>query len=87
MKCKDIYVNREELFSLGIDETSGRFYVSFPVSNGMIEYEEYYEIDHASFEFFQQNSDAAVDFVMKCRRRELDELLIEKPGNNRGSAI
>ena len=87
MKCKDIYVNREELFSLGIDETSGRFYVSFPVSNGMIDYEEYYEIDHASFEFFQQNGDAAVDFVMKCRRRELDELLIEQPGNNRGSAI
>jgi len=53
----------------------------------MIDYEEYYEIDHASLEFFQHNSDAAVDFVMKCRRRELDELLIEQPGNNRGSAI
>ncbi|VVN69955.1 hypothetical protein PS833_00345 [Pseudomonas fluorescens] len=41
MKPQNIYVNREELFSLGIEETSGRFYVSFPVSNGMVDYEEY----------------------------------------------
>ncbi|ANJ55712.1 hypothetical protein [Pseudomonas silesiensis] len=87
MKLQDIYVNREELFSLGIEKTSGRFYASFPVSNGMVDYEEYYEIDRASFELFQKNIDAAVDFVMKCRRRELDELLIEKPGTNRGSAV
>ncbi|KAA0994812.1 hypothetical protein FQ192_11830 [Pseudomonas sp. ANT_J12] len=87
MKFQDIYVNREELFSIGIEETSGRFYVSFPVSNGMVDYEEYYEIDRASFELFQKDIDAAVEFVMKCRRRELDELLIEKPGTNRGSAI
>jgi hypothetical protein len=41
MKPQNIYVNREELFSLGIEETFGRFYVSFPVSNGMVDYEEY----------------------------------------------
>jgi hypothetical protein len=75
------------MFSLGVEETTGRFYVSIPVSNGLVDYEEYYEIDRASFELFQNDIDAAVDFVMKCRRRELDELLIEKPGTNRGSAI
>jgi hypothetical protein len=75
------------MFSIGVEETTGRFYVSIPVSNGLVDYEEYYEIDRASFELFQNDIDAAVDFVMKCRRRELDELLIEKPGTNRGSAI
>lgn len=75
------------MFSLGVEEITGRFYVSIPVSNGMVGYEEYYEIDRASFELFQEDIDAAVDFAMKCRRRELDELLIEKPGTNRGSAI
>lgn len=87
MKFSDAFISRKHMFSLGVEETTGRFYVSIPVSNGMVDYEEYYEIDRASFELFQNDIDAAVDFVMKCRRRELDELLIEKPGTNRGSAI
>lgn len=53
----------------------------------MIDYAEHYEIDRASFEHFQKDVEAAVDFVMKCRHRELDELLIEKPATNRESAI
>jgi hypothetical protein len=31
--------------------------------------------------------DAAVKFVNRCRRHELDELLMQKPGCNRGTAI
>jgi hypothetical protein len=87
MKFTDIYVNREELFSLGIEETSGRFYVSFPVSNRLVDYEEYYAIDQQMFERFQNDVDAAVKFVNRCRRHELDELLMQQPGWNRGTAI
>ncbi|MFJ3468109.1 hypothetical protein [Pseudomonas sp. NPDC090201] len=87
MKFTDMYFNREERFSLGVEETSGKFYVSFPVKNDMIEYEEYYEIDHAQFDLFQRNLSAALAFVTRCRRRELDELLIQKPGSRRGTAI
>lgn len=86
MEFKDIYFNREERFSLGIEETSGKFYASFPVRNDMIEYEEYYEISRAQFDLFQTDLDAALAFVNRCRRRELDELLIQKPGSRRGSA-
>jgi hypothetical protein len=75
------------MFSVGIEETSGRFYVSIPVSNGMVDYEEYYEIDKASYDLFQGDLESALVFVMRCRRRELDELLIVKPGTNRGTAI
>lgn len=87
MKFTDMYFNREERFSLGIEETSGKFYASFPVRNDMIEYEEYYEINREQFDLFQKDLNAALEFVNRCRRRELDELLIQKPGSRRGTAI
>ncbi|WP_240326648.1 hypothetical protein, partial [Pseudomonas syringae] len=69
------------------EETSGRFYLSFPVNNGLIDYEEYYEIDKASFDLFHTDLIAADAFATTCRRRERDELLIQKPGAKRGTAI
>jgi hypothetical protein len=78
MKFTDIYFNREERFSLGIEESSGKFYASIPVTNGMTGDEEYYEISHAQLELFKKYLNAALAFVTKCRNRQLDELLIEK---------
>ncbi|WP_110946375.1 hypothetical protein [Pseudomonas bohemica] len=87
MKFTDHFVSRQHRFSMGFEETTGRFYVSFPVSNGMVEYEEYYEIDQAVFEHFKNDIDAAMAFVMSCRRRQHDDLLMIQPGARRGSAI
>ncbi|UVK98731.1 hypothetical protein [Pseudomonas sp. B21-048] len=87
MKFQEALVSREHMFSVGIEQDSGRFYVSIPVSNGMADYEEYYEIDRATFELFRHDPDAALPFVARCRKRELDELLIVQPGTNRGTAI
>ncbi|WP_347928383.1 hypothetical protein [Pseudomonas helvetica] len=87
MKFHDVLVSREDMFSVGIEQDSGRFYVSIPVSNGMADYEEYYEIDRATFELFRRDPGAALPFVMRCRKRELDELLMIQPGTNRGTAI
>ncbi len=50
IQLRDIIVRREYRFTLGVEEISGRFYVSIPVSNGMADYEEYYEIDRATFD-------------------------------------
>jgi hypothetical protein len=86
MKFNDVFVNKAERFSIGVEEESGRFYVSFPVRNDFAEYEEYYEIDRAQFEQFQRDGAAALAFVSKCRNREKDELLIVKPGRLRGVA-
>ncbi|MGA3681594.1 hypothetical protein [Pseudomonas graminis] len=86
MTFSDTYVNREERFSLGIEETSGQCFVSFPVFNGLIEYEEYYAIDQQMLERFHHNLDSALEFVNRCRRREMDELLMQKPGSKRGFA-
>lgn len=87
MRFQDVLVSRKHMFSMGIEQDSGRFYVSIPVSNGMADYEEYYEIDLATFDLFKCDPYAALPFIMRCRKRELDELLIVPPGTNRGTAI
>ncbi|AHG43343.1 hypothetical protein N018_25155 [Pseudomonas syringae CC1557] len=87
MKFNDTFVHRDLMFSLGIEETSGRFYLSFPVSSSFVDYEEHYEIDKASFDLFHADLNAADAFATTCRRRERDDLLIQKPGANRGTAI
>jgi hypothetical protein len=83
----DTFVNREHLFSMGTEEVSGKHYVSIPVSNGMVDYEEYYEVDQALFDHFSVDVNAALEFVQKCRRREMDDRLIVKPGRLRGNPI
>ncbi|MVW88504.1 hypothetical protein EI969_21590 [Pseudomonas sp. PB101] len=87
MKFSDVFTSREHMFALGVEETTGRLYLSIPVSNGMVDYEEYYQIDRARFDLFQTDLDTALAFAMRCRRRELDNLLIVQPGPNRGTAI
>ncbi|KPX89795.1 Uncharacterized protein ALO63_05227 [Pseudomonas amygdali pv. mori] len=57
------------------------------MSNGLVDYEEYYEIDKANFGLFQADLKAADALAMTCRRRERDDLLIQKPGAKRGMAI
>ena len=77
-------VCREERFSLGVEADSGRYYLSIPVANGMVDYEEYYEIDRAAFERYRVEPASAQGFVERCRNREADDLLMMKPGRDRG---
>ncbi|MGW6374978.1 hypothetical protein ACWFRB_02780 [Rhodococcus sp. NPDC055112] len=87
MKFKDTLVLRDERFSIGVELESGRRYVSFPVSNGVVDYEEYYEINPDEYERFLLNPGEARGFVDECRRHTRDDLLIMKPGKNRGTPI
>jgi hypothetical protein len=87
MKFNDLYVSRDDMFSLGVEETTGRFYTSIPVSNAMVDYEEYYEIDRPTFDLFQKNLEQALAFVTLCRQRKVDGLLMVPPGEGRGTAI
>ena len=84
VKFKDILINRENRFSIGIEEESGSYYLSIPVSNQMVDYEEYYKINEEQFDSFKADMDSALEFVHQCREREKDDLLILKPGKNRG---
>ncbi len=87
MKFTDTLVLREERFSLGVEETTGKFYLSIPVSNGLVDYEEYYELDRATYDRYHADPKGALAFVARCRAREEDARLIVKPGSNRGTAI
>lgn len=87
LSFNDVVVCREERFSIGIEETSNRFYVAIPVSNNLVDYEEYYEIDREAFVRYQANPKAALGFVERCRNRDADEHLIYQPGKQRGSPL
>jgi hypothetical protein len=84
LNFKDVIICREERFSVGVEESSGKFYVAIPVSNSLVDYEEYYQIDQDAFARYTADPKAALSFVRRCRNREADEHLILNPGKKRG---
>lgn len=87
MEPHDEYFSRENLYSLGLDAESGRHYASIPVSAGAFDYEEYYQLDDDQYARFLAEPEVAIAFIWECRRQEHDDLLMVKPGPNRGTAI
>ena len=83
MKVDEI-VNREERYVLGFDSELEKYYVSFPVSNHLVDYEEYYEISQSFFEGYPENQREMLEYVKVCRARQNDSKLMFKPGSNRG---
>ncbi|SHF79022.1 hypothetical protein [Vibrio gazogenes] len=87
MIFKDKKINKEHRFSIGVEEMSGKYFVSIPVSNSYVDYEEYYEIDESQFQLFYQNMELALSFVKLCRERKKDHLLLQPPGDLRGEPM
>jgi hypothetical protein len=87
MKFDDTYFSRDDRYSIGVESTSGGYYASIPVSNGIVDYEEYYELSQDQYDNFLNDSAAAIEFVEACRRREHDDLLLQRPGTNRGTPV
>ena len=83
-RFQDIYFSRQALFSVGRDETTGNYYLSIPVSNRMVDYEEYYLLSNEQFTRFEADRAEAEKFADECRKRRHDDLLILKPGSDRG---
>lgn len=84
MKFTDIRVFRKERYSIEQDAESGRYYLSFPVFNGLAEYDELYEILPGEVESILNDEAARRQLVEKSRKRENDERLLFKPGRVRG---
>lgn len=87
MKYDDTYSSSEHRYSIGIGSKSGRYYASIPVTNGIVDYEEYYELTQDQYREFLRDREAAIDFIEACRKREHDDLLLRKPGSNRGTPV
>jgi hypothetical protein len=86
MRFEDFFVSIEHRFSIGKEADSGKYYLSIPVSNGIVDYEEYYEITEKQAENLASNLEAEITFAEECRKRQKDDLLIVKPGASRGVA-
>ena len=80
----DLYINKEHRFSLGVEEATGKFYISIPVSNSMVDYEEFYEIDERFIKNHPENLNEIKAILKKCRDQKNDENLFYKPGRDRG---
>lgn len=85
MRFVDEQVSREHRYSLGTDTKTGNKYISIPVSNQLVDYEEYYAVDPEIYEALLKDAEQARTLAEKCRRRENDGRLIIKPGSSRGS--
>ncbi|WP_226654087.1 hypothetical protein [Leifsonia sp. LS1] len=82
-----MFTSREHRFSLGTDVGSGTPYASLPVSNGVVDYEEYYRLSPEQYARFLADPGTALAFVEECRRHEHDDLLLQQPGWNRGTPV
>ncbi|GAB3607211.1 hypothetical protein GCM10027413_26200 [Conyzicola nivalis] len=87
LQPRDECSSRENLYSLGVDEMSGRRYASLPVTIGVVDYDEYYELTDDEYARFMADPASTAAFIEECRRHEHDELLMQKPGWNRGTPI
>ncbi|MCC4909342.1 hypothetical protein [Microbacterium sp. cx-59] len=57
------------------------------MSNGVVDYEEYYELTEAQYDVFVADRASAATFAEECRKHEHDALLLRKPGSNRGTPV
>jgi hypothetical protein len=87
LKPRDEFYSRENMYALGIDELSGRHYASLPVTIGVADYDEYYELTDDEYARFLADPASAAAFIEECRRREHDDLLVQQPGRNRGTPL
>lgn len=84
MKFKDILVSKNDRYSIGIEEESGKYYLSIPVRNNFAEYEEYYEISPAEFDDFSKDLVKVRELAQRCRGRSEDQRLMYQPSKERG---
>lgn len=87
VRFEDTYVSRADRFSLGVEADSDRYYLSIPVSTGVVDYEEHYELSEERYRAYLADPRAALPFAAACRRREHDDLLLLRPGRNRGTPV
>ncbi len=87
MKFNDLFVFRADYFTIGQEVESGRYYLSIPVSNGFVEYEEYFGLSEEEFARFSAGLEEMRALAKECQARREDERLLTKPGSKRGEPV
>ena len=86
-RFQDVYVSRSERYTLGYDTKDKTNFLSIPVANRMVDYEEYYSLRDQEMNLYQSDETRALKFADECRNRLHDDRLILPPGSDRGSAV
>lgn len=86
-KFEEIVFNKEFYFSLVKELESNTYYLTFPVSSGAIDYDEYYKVDRMLVEAYPENIKDIISLLTKCRQRKMDHMLLDAPGERRGFPI
>ena len=85
MRCRPIHVSHNPRYALERDVGTGAPMFSIPVSNSLVDYQEWYAISEEELRRFLVDPEAARAFAGRCGRREMDDRRILKPGTDRGS--
>lgn len=70
-----------------MDTQTQRHYLSIPVANQMVDYEEYYLITPEQFQQYSIAPELGAMFATECRARLCDNLIILPPGSDRGEPL
>ena len=84
MKLTPVRVFKQQRYSIERDDDTGIYYMSFPVFNGMVEYEEYYEIMPSELDDIMNDEKVRMQFLEKSRNHQNDDRILFKPGRLRG---
>jgi hypothetical protein len=82
----DAAFSAEQRCALGVDQITGARYLSIPVSNRAVDYEEHYRLTPEEYEAYLADPALALAFADRCRSQEADDRLIVPPGDDRGIA-
>lgn len=80
LQFDDMLISQEEQFSLGIERTTGRRYISVSISQGFADYEEFFEISDEEFDRLLDDPEGGQDLARRCRAGEENARLFRKPG-------
>jgi hypothetical protein len=86
-RFSDTHVFREQRFAIGSDTQTNGYFLSIPVANQMVDYEEYYRLTADQYSQFSNNGAAGGMFAEECRARKRDNLIILAPGTDRGEPL
>lgn len=83
----DVQMSGKGRYSIGRDTQTGGWFLSIPVANMMVDYEEYYRLTKSEYDQFGQDGEAALAFAEACRMHTHDDRLILEPGSDRGKPV
>ncbi|RXF67092.1 hypothetical protein [Hansschlegelia zhihuaiae] len=79
LQFDELMISQEERYSLGIERTTGKHYLSVEMTQDYVEFEEFYEISEEEFASMLDDPEAGQAFARRCRAGGEDSRLFRRP--------